>query len=67
MTKFTKSQAEAARKLAVAYAAFLDAQSDNSRSVWARMLLDAQAATGVVLVEEYELSLYRANRDRRAA
>ena len=67
MTKFTKSQAEAARKLAVAYAAFLHDQSDDSRFVWAKMLLDAQAETGVVLVKEYQLRLYREPAERRAA
>jgi hypothetical protein len=52
MTPFTPEQSEAARSLAVTYAAFDQFRREGQHAhiiEWGRMLLDAQALTGIEL------------------
>ena len=52
--KFTKSQAEAAKSLAVCYEAYLDAKrlgDKGAAKCWQSMLASAQERTGVKILE----------------
>lgn len=66
MKKFTKTQAEAAKTLAVAYSAYNEARRErqaattrdeklstrNNEVFWGGMILNTQNETGIVLVED---------------
>ena len=41
-----------ARRLAVAYSAYIEANTDLSARVWGKMLLKAQSETGISLITE---------------